>query len=108
MGLRPASRLGQVLASGRACLRGRGVGGAIAVAVATHDPARRPPPRPGGRRPRPGRHSPGGLYGVDVPAMSFQLHEWDIHIVRRGAGDASGAGGAGVDDPPDQAGNLRQ
>jgi tricorn protease len=26
--------------------------------------------------------------------MSSQLHEWDIHIVRRGADDASGAGGA--------------
>src|SRR5690242_16697374 len=23
---------------------------------------------------------PARLYGVDVPAMSFQLHEWDIHI----------------------------
>ena len=25
----------------------------------------------------------GGLrgYGVDVPAMSLELHEWDIHIV---------------------------
>jgi hypothetical protein len=21
-----------------------------------------------------------GGYGVDVPAMLFQLHEWDIHI----------------------------
>jgi hypothetical protein len=21
-----------------------------------------------------------GGYGVDVPAMSLQLHEWDIHI----------------------------
>ena len=29
------------------------------------------------------------LYGVDVPAMSLQLHEWDIHIVCRGTDDAS-------------------
>jgi hypothetical protein len=29
---------------------------------------------------------------VDVPATSFQLHEWDIHIVCRGTDDASGAG----------------
>jgi hypothetical protein len=24
--------------------------------------------------------------------MSLELHEWDIHIVRRGADDASGTG----------------
>jgi hypothetical protein len=24
---------------------------------------------------------PAGLYSVDVPTMSFQLHDWDIHIV---------------------------
>jgi hypothetical protein len=36
--------------------------------------------------------------------MLFQLHEWDIHIVRRGADDASGAGGtAAANDPPHQA-----
>jgi len=29
-------------------------------------------------------------YGVDVPFMSFQLHEWGIHIV------CLGTGGAGV------------
>src|SRR5690348_9971345 len=34
----------------------------------------------------------GCSYGVDVPATSFQLHEWDIHIVCRGTDDASGAG----------------
>jgi hypothetical protein len=39
--------------------------------------------------------SPGRLYGVDVSAMLFQLHEWDIHIVCRGADDAGGAGGTG-------------
>jgi hypothetical protein len=27
-------------------------------------------------------------YGVNVPAMSFQLHEWDIHAVCFGTGDA--------------------
>jgi hypothetical protein len=32
--------------------------------------------------------------------MLFQLHEWDIHIVCRGADDASGAGGAAALDPP--------
>jgi hypothetical protein len=37
--------------------------------------------------------------------MLFQLHEWDIHIVCRGAGGAGGAGGAAADDPPRQAGN---
>jgi hypothetical protein len=26
--------------------------------------------------------------------MSLELHEWDIHIVCHGAGDADGAGGA--------------
>jgi AcrR family transcriptional regulator len=34
------------------------------------------------------------LYGVDVPAMLFQLHEWDIHIVCRGADDVGRTGGA--------------
>jgi hypothetical protein len=38
--------------------------------------------------------------------MLFQLHEWDIHIVCRGADDASGAGGEATDDPPRQAGNF--
>ena len=43
-------------------------------------------------------------YGVDVPATSFHLHEWDIHIVCRGTDDASGAGGtAAADEPPGQA-----
>jgi hypothetical protein len=27
-------------------------------------------------------------YGVNVPAMSFQLHEWDIHALCFGRGDA--------------------
>ena len=27
-------------------------------------------------------------YGVDVPAMSFQLHEWDIHALCPGTGGA--------------------
>jgi hypothetical protein len=31
--------------------------------------------------------------------MLFQLHEWDIHIVCRGADDAGGAGDAAADDP---------
>ena len=31
--------------------------------------------------------------------MSSQLHEWDIHIVCRGAADASGADGTAADDP---------
>jgi hypothetical protein len=35
--------------------------------------------------------------------MITQLHEWDIHIVCRGADDASGAGGAAADGPPRQA-----
>ena len=38
--------------------------------------------------------------------MSLQLHEWDIHIVCRGANGASGAGGAAEDDPPRQPGYL--
>jgi hypothetical protein len=40
---------------------------------------------------------------VNVPAMSFQLHEWDIHIICRGTDGADGAGGgtaAGADVPP--------
>ena len=37
--------------------------------------------------------------------MSFQLHEWDIHIVCRGTDDAGGAGGAAAHDPPHQAFN---
>jgi hypothetical protein len=41
--------------------------------------------RPGSRR----------LYGVDVPAMSLELHEWDIHIECFGTDDANGADGAG-------------
>src|SRR5690348_4313660 len=54
---------------------------------------------PGRRRPPPRRS-----YGVDVPATSFQLHGWDIHIVCRGTDDASGAGGtAAADEPPGQA-----
>jgi hypothetical protein len=42
--------------------------------------------------------------------MSFQLHEWDIHIECRGADDASGAAGAAAaaHDPPHQAGNFRE
>jgi hypothetical protein len=32
--------------------------------------------------------------------MSFQLHEWDIHIVCRGADDAGGAGEAAAHVPP--------
>jgi hypothetical protein len=31
--------------------------------------------------------------------MLFQLHEWDIHIVCRGADDASNAGDASDADP---------
>ena len=62
----------------------------------------------GGSRDGPAAGSPGRLYGVDVSAMLFQLHEWDIHIVRRGTDDAGGAGGTGAaDDPPHQAGNFR-
>jgi hypothetical protein len=49
---------------------------------------------------------PGGSYGVDVPAMSFQLHEWDIHIVCRDADDVGGTGSAAADDPPRQAFNF--
>ena len=58
---------------------------------------------------RPGRRVvshplPRRSYGVDVPATSFHLHEWDIHIVCRGTDDASGAGGtAAADEPPGQA-----
>jgi hypothetical protein len=39
----------------------------------------------------PGRHdalSPPCGYGVNVPATSSQLHEWDIHIVSSGTGGA--------------------
>jgi hypothetical protein len=66
--------------------RGRGDAGVVAVAVVAPDPA--------------WRLLPGYSDGVDVPAMLFQLHEWDIHIVCRGADDAGGAGGAAADDPP--------
>ena len=50
----------------------------------------------GGSRSRLAAAASGRLYGVDVPAMSFQLHEWDIHIVCRGADDADGASGIRV------------
>jgi hypothetical protein len=47
------------------------------------------------------------LYGVNVPVMSFRMHEWDIHIVCRGTDDASGAGGtATAHDPPYHAGRV--
>jgi hypothetical protein len=36
------------------------------------------------------RPGPAHLYDVDVPAMSLELHEWDIHAV------CCGTGGAGV------------
>jgi hypothetical protein len=38
--------------------------------------------------------------------MSLELHEWDIHIVCRGADDASGAGGAAAHDPSRPGGGL--
>jgi hypothetical protein len=61
------------------------------------------------RRSGPAAAAPRRLYGVDVPAMSFQLHEWDIHIVCCGTDDASGASGtAAADDPLRQAGNVRR
>src|SRR4029077_18311624 len=50
----------------------------------------------------------GGSYGVDVPAMSYQLHEWDIHIVCRGADDAGGAGDAAAHNPQHQDGTFRR
>jgi hypothetical protein len=40
--------------------------------------------------------------------MSFQLHEWDIHIVCCGTDDAGGAGGAAAGDQPRQAFSFRR
>src|SRR5690349_1380856 len=61
----------------------------------------------GGSRSPPDGRCPRHSYGVDVPAMLFQLHEWDIHIVCRYTDDASGAGGEAADDPPHQVWNFR-
>jgi hypothetical protein len=49
-------------------------------------PARRAPtrlasPRLGGPARLAWASRPARLYGVNVPAMSFQLHEWDIHAI---------------------------
>src|SRR5690242_19939852 len=70
--------------SAAACRRlpsGLGIGGVIAVAAVVPDPAR--------------SRCPGRLYGVDVPAMSLELHEWDIHIVCFGTDGAASAQRAG-------------
>jgi Nitroreductase family len=36
-----------------------------------------------------------GRAGVNVPAMHIERHEWDIHVVSRGAGLGSGGAGLG-------------
>ena len=81
----------------------------VALIRAVYDSARSGRPVvPAPQRNRNGA-APAVLYDVDVPSMLFHRHEWGIHIVCRGADDASGAGGtaAADDQPQPRAGNFR-